>query len=132
MTRHRFDVFSFLTGAVALTVAALVLIGDLSIRLVDLRVIGPVVVLAVGLALLFGGRQRDRDDATVAGAGDRAGGAAVLDEDPALLLDDDEPAWHEIVDDGHAAGEPVDEPRTETQRIEPDEIHTERIDPDDR
>jgi hypothetical protein len=60
VTRHRFDPFSFLVGAVAVAVAALVLIGDVSVRLVDLRVIGPVLVLAIGVALLLGGRRDDR------------------------------------------------------------------------
>jgi hypothetical protein len=62
VTRHRFDPFSFLVGAVAVAVAALVLIGDVSVRLVDLRVIGPVVVLAIGVALLLGGKRDDRPE----------------------------------------------------------------------
>lgn len=61
MTRHRFDPFSFLVGAVAVTVAALVLTGGLDLRTVDLRVVGPVVVLAAGIALLLGGR-RSREE----------------------------------------------------------------------
>jgi hypothetical protein len=69
VTRHRFDPFSFLVGAVAVAVAALVLLGDVSVRLVDLRVVGPVVVLAIGAALLLGGKRDDRP-VVVPGPGD--------------------------------------------------------------
>lgn len=59
MTRHRFDPFSFIAGGVTVAIALVVLLGEVSIRLVDLRIAGPVLVLALGLALLLGG-SRDR------------------------------------------------------------------------
>lgn len=59
MTRHRFDPFSFIAGGIAVSVAVAVLIGEVSIRLLDLRIAGPVLVLLLGLALLLGGG-RDR------------------------------------------------------------------------
>jgi hypothetical protein len=79
VTRHRFDPFSFIAGAVAVGVAVAVLLGQVSISLVDLRIGGPVLVLALGLALLLGGG-RDRSDAEVDRTGE-AGGPAVSDED---------------------------------------------------
>ncbi|MEX1164158.1 MAG: hypothetical protein WEB03_11320 [Nitriliruptor sp.] len=54
MTRHRFDTFSFLVGAIAVAVGAVVLSGEVTIQLIDLRVVGPVLLLALGLALLVG------------------------------------------------------------------------------
>lgn len=63
MTRHRFDTFSFLAGAIAVTVGVLVLADVFTLRVIDLRVIGPVLVLALGLALLVGGGRDAADDA---------------------------------------------------------------------
>jgi small neutral amino acid transporter SnatA (MarC family) len=62
VSRHRFDPFSFIAGAVSVGVALAVLLGQVSISLVDLRIAGPVLVLALGLALLLGGG-RDRSEA---------------------------------------------------------------------
>lgn len=69
MTRHRFDPFSFIAGGIAVSVAVAVLIGEVSIRLLDLRIAGPVLVLLLGLALLLGGG-RDRSAADPATAAD--------------------------------------------------------------
>lgn len=75
MTRHRFDPFSFIAGGIAVSVAVAVLIGEVSIRLLDLRIAGPVLVLLLGLALLLGGG-RDRSSAEEAGV-------AAADDAPA-------------------------------------------------
>jgi small neutral amino acid transporter SnatA (MarC family) len=73
MTRHRFDAFSFLAGAIAVTVGVLVLLDVFDLRVVDLRVIGPVIVLSLGLALLVGGgRERGSEVDLVASPGDPA------------------------------------------------------------
>jgi hypothetical protein len=108
VTRHRFDPFSFLVGAVAIAVAALVLIGDVSVRLVDLRVIGPVVVLAIGAALLLGGR---RDDRPVVPAADTSQDADAALHDAALH--DDSPS--------DETPEPHEPAATDTVRIDRDE-----------
>jgi hypothetical protein len=90
VTRHRFDPFSFIAGAVAVGVAATVLLGQVSISLVDLRIGGPVLVLALGLALLLGGGRERRDtaaDGATAPGGDEiartddAGGPSEPDQD---------------------------------------------------
>lgn len=60
MTRHRFDPFSFIAGGVAIGVALAVLLGRVTISLVDLRIAGPVLILVLGLALLLSGSGRDR------------------------------------------------------------------------
>jgi hypothetical protein len=67
VTRHRFDPFSFIAGGIAVSVAVAVLVGAVSIRLLDLRIAGPVLVLLLGLALLLGGG-RDRGTAEEVGA----------------------------------------------------------------
>lgn len=67
MTRHRFDPFSFIAGGIAVSVAVAVLIGEVSISLLDLRIAGPVLLLLLGLALLLGGG-RDRAAADEVGA----------------------------------------------------------------
>jgi hypothetical protein len=61
-------------------VAVAVLLGQVSISLVDLRIGGPVLVLALGLALLLGGATGPERDAEVDRTGE-AGGPAVPDED---------------------------------------------------
>jgi hypothetical protein len=89
MTRHRFDAFSFLAGATTVTIALLVLFDAASLRAIDLRVIGPVIVLALGAALLVGGG-RDRPPATVGGAAepdDRDHGDDVRDRGDGGLAD---------------------------------------------
>jgi uncharacterized membrane protein (DUF4010 family) len=55
MTRHRFDPFSFLVGALAVAAAVIVLVEPAALRLLDLRVAGPIALLAIGLALLLSG-----------------------------------------------------------------------------
>lgn len=80
MNRHRFDPFSFAVGVVAVTVAVLVLAWPTSFGLADLRVAGPVVLLALGVALLAsGGRRTDRpvDEVPTAGADVPVGVAAT-------------------------------------------------------
>jgi hypothetical protein len=62
VTRHRFDPFSFIAGGIAVSVAIAVLVGEVSIGLLDLRIAGPVLILLLGLALLLGGG-RDRSAA---------------------------------------------------------------------
>jgi hypothetical protein len=56
---------------VTVAIAVVVLLGDVTIDLVDLRIAGPVLVLALGLALLLGGG-RDRSDP----AADTSGGTS--------------------------------------------------------
>jgi hypothetical protein len=73
MTRHRFDAFSFLAGATTVTIALLVLFDAASLRAIDLRVIGPVIVLALGAALLVGGG-RDRVSPAAGSTADPADG----------------------------------------------------------
>jgi hypothetical protein len=69
VNRHRFDPFSFIAGAVALGVALAVLVGQVTVSVVDLRLAGPVLVLALGVALLLaGGRDRTEDGVATAGA----------------------------------------------------------------
>jgi hypothetical protein len=109
VTRHRFDPFSFLVGAVAIAVAALVLIGDVSVRLVDLRVIGPVVVLAIGAALLLGGRRDDRPVVVPAADTSQDADAALHDD----ALHDDAPS--------DETPEPHEPAATDTVRIDRDE-----------
>lgn len=65
MTRHRFDIFSFIAGAATVAVALLVLLDAVTISAVDLRIVGPVVVLALGASLLIGGG-RERPVASAA------------------------------------------------------------------
>lgn len=84
MTRHRFDPFSFIAGAVSVGIAVAVLAGAVRIELVDLRFAGPVLVLVLGLALLLGGG-RDRALPVEAGAAepeDRGSRAEPRDTQP--------------------------------------------------
>lgn len=60
MTRHRFDPFSFVVGLVCVGVAVLAFMDPTGLRIEDLRVAGPAVVLLLGLTLLVGGGRRDR------------------------------------------------------------------------
>jgi hypothetical protein len=114
VTRHRFDPFSFLVGAVAVAVAALVLIGDVSVRLVDLRVIGPLVVLAIGAALLVGGKRDDRPAVVPV-----AGRDPVTDHDTSPQDEPDEPGEPDEPDTPDALG---DSPAaTDTLRIDREE-----------
>jgi hypothetical protein len=98
MTRHRFDVFSFLAGAATVTVALLILLDAVTISAVDLRIIGPVVVLALGAALLVGGGRDRRGTPAEAGAAavevdsapvERVDTAVIEREDTAVVEDED-------------------------------------------
>jgi hypothetical protein len=61
MTRHRFDPFSFLVGAIAVAVAVLAVARPVALTAGDLRLVGPMVLVALGVALLTGsGRDRPR------------------------------------------------------------------------
>lgn len=90
MTRHRFDPFSFIAGAIAASIAVAVLLGQVSVRLLDLRIAGPVLLLLLGLALLLGGG-RDRTSAEDAAETlDTAGADRAAVPDPAQGGEDDE------------------------------------------
>ncbi len=94
MTRHRFDTFSFLVGAVAVAIGAVVLSGSVTIQLIDLRVAGPVLLLALGLALLVGGGRRQ-------GADEDAGPDGVPTHDADDTVVSGQPTW---LDDPEATG----------------------------
>jgi hypothetical protein len=68
MTRHRFDPLSFVVGATALAIAGVSLARPEVLTLDDLRLAGPIVLLALGLAALVTattrGSGRDRDEPT--------------------------------------------------------------------
>lgn len=60
MIRHRFDPLSFVFGAMFVLLAVVTLADARALRLVDLRLVGPAVLIVVGLTLLLslGGRDR--------------------------------------------------------------------------
>jgi hypothetical protein len=60
MTRHSLDLFSLVAGLICTGVALLALVGPPDFALADLRIIGPAIVLLVGVSLLVGGPRRDR------------------------------------------------------------------------
>jgi hypothetical protein len=80
MERHRLDVFSLLAGLLFVTVAVLSLADLLPLTGVDLRLLGPVILVLFGLALVLGvGKGRDDDP---------EGSTDVPAEDPTTQLAD--------------------------------------------
>lgn len=77
MTRHRFDTFSALAGAACLSLAAAVTLRTGPLGLAELRLIGPLVVLALGISLLAsGGRVARVEHASPSGAEGAVGDAS--------------------------------------------------------
>lgn len=69
MIRHRFDTFSALAGAACLALVAAVTLRTGPLGLTELRLIGPLVVLALGVSLLASGGRVARGDHGDAGPG---------------------------------------------------------------
>ena len=66
MTRHRFDTFSAIAGVACLGLAAVVVFRTGPVGLASLRLVVPLVVLALGISLLAsGGRAARTEPATV-------------------------------------------------------------------
>lgn len=106
MTRHRFDLFSFVVGAASVGLAVLVLTRPGQLAVEDLRLAGPLILLALGLAALVTATTRTpRAVPTSQDIADREphpGDTAVLDaqegtwsDTPAIAADDpDDPEDH--------------------------------------
>lgn len=78
MTRHRFDALSFVVGAACVGLAAAVLLQMGQLRFEDLRIAGPVALLALGLGALVNATTRGRGGATT------DVGAVTADPTPAV------------------------------------------------
>lgn len=106
MRTHRFDLISFLFGAVFVAIALIALLDSIVLRVDDWRWIGPGLLVALGIALLVSaggrGRQASVDEAPVS--------PPVPDTTPAQLPDAEPGTRSEPIEvaDSWVGSEPAD------------------------